>query len=364
MIGRIRAIYGPGWPWVVVLYVCLAVICGYVSWSRVVIDANGVVFTNQNSVDFAVNSRSSQPEGLATWPQMRSRLLLPVIIVGAYDYLGIPYNITHDALRLLFIILAAIAFHWHLRTWFSPLESLTGTVLVLATVTITFNNWFPVLTDIPELLAMTVCTALLIRRRWILMLVALFLYTLNRETALTFVFVASAWLWDWKRSTTHVLAIAALIVLTWGTAYYIARTASNIDSGSFFLQEGTPGGSTRGVLTQATGLINEIWERRRASWVSLLTNPHPYNVNWAPFLVLNIFWILPLAYWRAVPDRLRRLYLSGLAVGFPMFLLAGVLNETGRLMIPLYPLLLPAGLFVLYRRVLTTDPALFEPAQL
>ena len=349
---RVAQVYGPRWPWLVLLYVSLSIVCGYVSWSRVVIDDKGVAWTNQDSVDLMVATRSTEPAGLALFPQMRSRMLVPVIIVGAKDYLGIPYKVTHDALRLVFIILAALLFHWHLRTWFSLAEAFTGTVLVLATIAITFNSWFPTTSDFPELVGMTVCAGLLIRQRWIWMLAALFVYTLNRETSVILLCVAVAWLYNGKGSIAKLVLVAALILGTWAAAYEFARVASNVGPGSFVVEEAKAGESGGGLISQLVGLVQGSWPRRRETILSLLRNPHPYNVNWSPLLVFNIFWFLPLANWRAVPGHLKRLYLGGLLAGLPAFILVGVLNEAGRHMIPLYPLVFPAGLYVLFQHVL------------
>lgn len=351
---RLWQIYGPRWPWLVGLYVSLAIICGYVSWSKVVIDAKGVVYTNQDSVDLQVGARSTNPTGLAQWPQMRSRVLLPMIIVGAKDYFGVPYRVTHDGTRLLFIVLSVLVFHWHLRRWFSLLESLAGTVILLATITITFNNWFPIATDFPELLGMTACTVFLIRRRWTVMLVTLFFATLNRETSIGFVFVACCWLYDGKRSLPKLLVVTALIVGTWAAAYALARVAAGVGPGSFVQEAAVRGEAGAGLVSQLVGVARDVWPRRRASMVSLIRNPHPYNVNWSPFLVFNVFWLLPLSAWRTIPLRLRRLYIGGLIGGLPAFVLVGVLNETGRYMIPLYPWVLPAGLYVLFRHVVSS----------
>ncbi len=353
---KLRHVYGPRWPWLFALYFSLATICGYVSWSRVVIDEKGNVYTNQTSVDVLVSTVSEKPEGLAVWPQIRSRVLVPYLLVGAKKYLGVPYRVTHDGTRLMFIFLAAVLFHWHLRTWFSLHEALTGTALLLGTITITFNTWFPVATDFPELVGMTICVALLVRQRWGWMLVALSVSTLNRETSVILLAVALCYLYEGTRSIPKVLAVAGAIAVTWWATLMVARHLAGVGAG-WVLQPGVSG-EGEGLRREIIGFLQNIWPRRLVSIMSLLRNPHPYNVNWSFFLVLNIFWVLPLTAWRSIPFELRRLYVGGLLGGFPIVLLAGVLNEAGRHMIPLYPLVYPAGLFILFHYVAPPDDSM------
>lgn len=351
---NLRHIYGPRWPWLFALYFSLATICGYVSWSKVVIGEKGAVYSNQTSVDVQVSLVSEKPEGLALWPGVRARVLVPYLLVGAKKYLGIPYRVTHDATRLVFIFLAALLFHWHLRRWFSLQEALTGTALLLGTITITFNNWFPIVTDFPELVGMTICVAALVRQRWILMLVGLCLYTLNKETSIIFLAAAVCFLYTDKRSLAKMAVIAAGILMTWGGTYMAARHLAGVGAGEWFLRPGL-GGQGQGFLPELIGLVQDLWPRRLASILALLQNPHPYNVNWAFVLVLNVFWALPLIAWRGIPSPLKRLYVGGLLGGLTIFSLVGVLNEAGRLMIPLYPLIYPAGLYALFRYVTPPD---------
>lgn len=355
-------IYGPRWPWLFALYVSLAVICGYQSWSRIVIDQNGVVWNNQSSVDSLVSGLSDHPIGTAQWAALRSRVLVPLLIVDANKYFGIPYRVTHDGTRLLFIFLALLALHWHLRAWFSPLESLAGAVIVIASVTITFNGFYPTVTDFPELLGMTCVAALLVRRRWGWMLAALFITTLNRETSIVLVCVALCFLYEERETIRKTLAVTGAIFVIWLVAFLTARHLAGVSGDWFQRLDGTMTQILMwrrwGVVGELIGLFLDTWPRRADSMLSLLHNPHPYNVNWSIFLVLNVFWVAPLVAWRSIPHPLKRLYLGGLLGGVPIFLLVGVLNEAGRHMVPLYPLVLPAGLYMFSRFVVAPAPPL------
>ncbi len=346
----LRDIYGPRWPWLFALYLSIAIVCGYTSWSRIVIDDNGVVYTNQTSVDSLVSGLSDNPIGTARWALIRSRVLIPLLIVSANKYLGIPYNVTHDGTRLLLILLGALLFHWHLRAWFTPVESLAGTTLVLASIPITFNGFYPIATDFPELVGMTACAALLVRRRWFWMLAVFGLTTLNRENSIILSCVAVCFLYRGPDTIRTTAAVAGAIVATWWTSFSAARSIAGVRTDWIQPPEGTMRG--QGMLPELIGVFVDTWPRRADSMLSFFRDPHPYNVNLSLLLVLNIFWFLPLTAWSSIPISLRRLYVGGLLGGLPIFLLVGVLNEAGRHMIPLYPLVLPAGLFVLFRHVI------------
>lgn len=353
-----KRIYGDHWPWLFGLYLSLAIICGYQSWSKVVVDSNGVVWNNQSSVDTLVSILSDHPIGTAVWPQIRSRILLPLLIVKANAYFGIPYRVMHDGLRLLFIFLSLILIHWHFRAWFAPLESLAGTVIVIASVIITFNGTYPTVTEFPELVGMTVCTALLVRRRWWWMLLALGVATLNRETSVVFGAVVFCFLYRGRKSISIALALTSAVAVTWWLAYSGARLLAGVGGEWVQISQGTMSG--QGVVRELVGVFVDLWPRRVESILSLVHNPHPYNVNWSVFLVMNVFWIAPLFSWRSIPPSLKRLYIGGILGGSVIFALAGVLNEAGRHMIPLYPLVMPAGLYAFYRRVTPDAPPVLQ----
>ena len=48
-----------------------------------------------------VSGLSDHPIGTARWALIRSRVLVPLLIVKGKQYLGIPYRVTHDATRLM-----------------------------------------------------------------------------------------------------------------------------------------------------------------------------------------------------------------------------------------------------------------------
>ena len=353
LLMRLRSVYGPRWPWLLTLYFSLAIICGYISWSRVVVDENGVVWTNQGSVDRAVEMVLEEPNDLTRGKSVPSRVLVPYIIVGANKYLGVPYNVTHDATRLMFIFLAALLLHWHLRTWFSLHEALTGTALMLATITIIFNSWIPIPTDFPELIGMTICTALLVRQRWVWMLVALIVYTFNRESSIIFLVPAAfCFLLKGRESIPRTLAVTGAVAVVGLTTFMVARGLAGV--GTAWIVPPEASGQNQ-LLQEVTAIHQVLWQRRLGSIMGLLRSPHPYNVNWSPFLLFNIFWVLPLIAWRSIPEELKRLYVGGLLGGFFVFILVGILNEAGRHMLPLFPLLYPAGLHVLFRHVTAPD---------
>jgi hypothetical protein len=193
------------------------------------------------------------------------------------------------------------------------------------------------------------------------MLVALSLTTFNRENSIILMWVALCFLYDGRKSIATVAAVVGAIFVTWLITFLTARHIAGVSSDWIQPPEGTLRG--KGIVGELIGVFVDTWPRRAESMLSLLRNPHPYNVNWSVFLVLNVFWIAPLFYWRSIPRPLQRLYIGGLVGAFPIFALVGVLNEAGRHMIPLYPLVLPAGLYMFTRYVVApATPLLAEPS--
>jgi hypothetical protein len=168
--------------------------------------------------------------------------------------------------------------------------------------------------------------------------------------------VALCFLYEGRESIRTAVTAAGGIAATWLIAFLSARHIAGVSSDWIQPPEGTMRG--RGVVNELIGVFLDTWPRRAESMLSLVHNPHPYNVNWSVFLVLNVFWIAPLFAWRSIPRSLQRLYIGGLLGGLPIFLLVGVLNEAGRHMIPLYPLLVPAGLYMFSHFVTAPAPPL------
>jgi hypothetical protein len=353
-------VFGARWPWLFALYLSLAVICGYQSWSRITVGPNGEVWSTQTTVDLMMSGMSDNPIGTARFAILRSRVLVPLLMVEGERQLGIPPRVTHDAFRLLCIFAALLLLHWHFRTWFGPLESLAGALLVIASITITFNGTYPTTTEFPELVGMTACIALLVRGKWRWMLAALAIATLNRETAVLLVPIIVCLLFQGWRKLPPVLLVAGAAAVTWGLAYMLARQLGGVSGDWLQPPEGTSRG--QGLLPEIVGVFLDVWPRRRDGFLSLLQNPHPYNVNWSFFLVFNVFWVLPLVYWRSLPTTFRRLYAGALLGAVPLFVFVGVLNEAGRHMVPFYPAVMPAGLFVLSRFIVPPAAPLLAPA--
>ena len=256
------------------------------------------------------------------------RPLMPGL-VDLVARMGVPWPYAFSLLRLLSILAAYLAFHGYLRAWFHDEAAVLGTLFVAASVPLTFvSAWWEIISDFPELLAFTLGLWAIRSRQRLGLALATFAGTLNRETTALLVVIAGVYVvlsWREKRAdlATGLAALGGWLGATLPLHWWLAT--------------GTPSDSI------ATRL--HLFEHNLLGLSQLLVKPHPYNAYLLPVYLFGAFWVLPLLGWRGLPPVLR----AGLASA-PLFLLivvvVGGLNEPRQLM-PLYPILVPASLFVL-----------------
>src|SRR5207249_799857 len=123
---------------------------------------------------------------------------------------------------------------------------------------------------------MTLCAGLLVRGRWGWMCVALAIATLNRETSIMLGAVVVCWVYAGRSSWPKVVGAGAVIFVTWAVAYYVARQIAGVGS-EWILSPENPG-QGGGLMAEVAGTFFGTWPRRAESMMSLVRNPHPYNV--------------------------------------------------------------------------------------
>jgi len=114
---------------------------------------------------------------------------VPFLLKGLSELTGASLENMWYVVRLGWFLAAYLIFDRYLRCWFVPAASVTGTLLVAATLPLTFTNSWPHPDHIAELALFTLaCLAVAERREW-LFAAALALASLNRETAVFLVLV-------------------------------------------------------------------------------------------------------------------------------------------------------------------------------
>ena len=280
-------------------------------------------------------------EGTAPSPY-RYRILVPFIAEPFIRYSPTSnykeaFVLTYEIYDLLaiFFLLAAL-FIW-LKNWFTREQALTGVLFVAATMPIALkNHYFQPWSLLEAALLTTALLAIYRKRHWLLAFIVL-LASLNRETG---VFIPLAFLLasvdlgrllrlknkiDWK----PIMLFAGYLLL-WAAVFfgnrYFRGTAPPIET------------------------VEGLWARNTTrDWLYLTF------VNGSLFL--GGFWVFAVFGFRYAPAFIRRV-----ALIIPAYLVTvmlwGVWYEV-RLLMPLYPVLLPLGLSFVFRQGMTTmSPAI------
>ena len=113
----------------------------------------------------------------------RYRVLAPFLERGFERASGLSPASAWYLTRLGWILAAYAVFHWYLRTWFEDGQAGAGTLLVAATLPLTFTNSWGHPDHFPELALFTLGCLAAARRADMAFAAALVLAALNRETA-------------------------------------------------------------------------------------------------------------------------------------------------------------------------------------
>jgi hypothetical protein len=268
----------------------------------------------------------------------RYRVLVPLAGEGMTRALSFVLSAKHAFLLsyLIYDLLAIFLLLWTLflwlRNWFSAEQALTGALFVAGTIPIALQDHYFQPWSILEVGLFTASLLAIRGKRHILLAVLVALATLNRETA---VFIPVVYLlmtvdsvdsprtgggFDWK----PVLRAGALLIV-WAVLYFGIRLVQ---------------GSAPHTTTVADLFARNI----TAGGLSFAA----VNV----ILFLGGFWIFAVLGFRHAPRIIRRI-----AWLIPLYLITilvwGVWKEV-RLLMPLYPILVPMGLSFVFRRDIGT----------
>lgn len=258
-----------------------------------------------------LNSTANAPE--------RYRVLIPAIVEGPIRALArvMPYDQAFDRAYAIFYFLAVVLMLWsiyaYLTEWFTDDQALVGALLVACTIRITIrqHDWAPGSYLEPSLFSIGLLLILRDRPWWFAVLVAV--ASLSRETGVFLVLLYA---------TTAPFSRRRL----WTTLAYLAV------SGAVFL-------GVRLVL----GGAERYWTLGRVLETNL---SQPFLAAFNISLLLGAVWIFAALGFTRAPAFVRRA-----AIVIPIYLAAivvwGIWWEV-RLLMPLYPLVLPLALSYLF----------------
>ncbi len=315
--------------WLVAFYLGLALLTGSVSfYCRPLRINEAAAFQKRIWDNIGIQGEAGRldPVKDLEYRSNASRVLMPAVMAGLVKVPPLNWDRAFSLSRLVLIALTYLAFHCYLRGWFAPAGAMAGTLFVAATVPLTFNNWYEFPTDFPEILTYTLGLWCIRERRLVALGVTIFLGTLNRETAM---FLPLIFLFTrFGEVRPARLSVEVLLVgLTWLVPFAFLRWWTGIG----FRQP-----YANSTAHNLPGLMH------------FFLNYNLFNNYLFYFYLYGVFWVLPFASWSRQPQFLRRALLSVLAFVVVYVFFGGFLNEP-REIVNLYPLLVPAGLFGIFR---------------
>jgi hypothetical protein len=300
-----------GWRLWLPLYVAIAVASGFM-------DLRARAYPDRvvtHYVPEVVSGRAEAPG--------RYRILAPWVVHVTAVITGWKPMTAWIATRLVWLLAAYLVLHAYLRTWFGLPATIAGTLLVAATLPLTFTNSWANPDHIPELALFTWGCLAIAKRDDGLFALVLPLATLNRETA---AFLLLLYAVAEPLSRGRLIRLVGFGVL-WAALYIGLRLLYGFQHYEYW----------------------QVW--RNLEFLKLLPpNYDPYYRAYAWFGVLlfgPLVW-LGLHADRTAPLFVRRALWVVPAVVIVAFTISSIIES--RIFTPLYPLTLPAALFGLFGR--------------
>jgi len=276
----------------------------------------------QQKVWLAFKDRNLQPSEEHLVFVNGARILMPALMAAVAGFTGIAWPQAFSLIRLLSIICAYCIFYIYLSRYFSAHESLLGLLFLAATIPLTFNNQFEIPTEFPEIIVFSLgLMCILDGRDWLLCLVIL-VGAFNRETTCFLPLILLFVRWTKPLSWSIVLRIA-VAGFSWLVPLIFLR---------WWLGIGWRWQHSDSLAHNLPGLAR------------FFSNFNPYN-NYLFYLYLfGILWAAPLLFWSSQPPKLRRALLT-VPIITAVYLFGGGFMDEPREIVPLYALLVPAGLY-------------------
>ena len=242
--------------------------------------------------------------------------------------IGLSIETSYALVRLLFVFLAFIAFHYFLRKWFNPVESFAGVLILNGSMVVAF-----LIDDLQEsaplLMLLFVLGLLAIREKKDGLFAILLLIGggLTNETMLVmpvgyfFYRLQSKKLADIFKTGVRTGLLALPAFLTQGLIRYITRNNPYLDSG-----------------LRLPDNLDRLWHELINPGYALFHGTFIY-----PILIFSVFWVMAILGYSKSPPFLRKVFwiVPFLIIGN---FVTGIISES-RQMIPLGFIIIPLALF-------------------
>ena len=261
-----------------------------------------------------------------------TRIFFPALIVALDKIPGIAPEQAFSLIRIVSVFLFYLIFHFYMREWGDEKSAYIGTLFVGATIPLTFNNWFELPTEFPELIFFTLGIWAIYKRKFSALVLITFFATLNRETAafLPLIYLFNVFDINELKENPAKAAKTFFAVFIVGLAWLIPYVALRFISGL-----GTEWNHQDSIAQNALGLS------------AFFQNFNPFN-NFLFYLYLfGILWIIPFLHWKNLSPFWKRTLLTTPIILFIFLFGGGYLNEP-RELVPLYPILVPPALAYLF----------------
>jgi hypothetical protein len=313
--------------WPLLLCLQLSLVIGAVSFNNRVLPLAFAANMQWQAWE-SFKSKTIPPGSHFVMSAFSTRPLTPALIAGASKLSGLSFLQAFLLVRLASIFAAMLAFYWFLSRRFSQPEAVIGLLFLAATLPLTFNNHFEVPTDFPELLAFTLGTLCIFERRDYWLCAVVFFGTLNRETAcfLPLIFLLVRWQWP---ITLKLVSKTAAVGFSWLIPFALLRYRMGIG---------------------AAGQYGDSFTHNLQGLARFFENLNPYNNYLFYAYLFGFLWLLPFIRFRSLPEEMRRALLA-VPVMLAVYLFAGGYADEPREIIPLYALLVPAGLYALQESI-------------
>jgi len=174
------------------------------------------------------------------------RIFVHYIAEGLMKYVGFSFLTSYNLIRFLFTFLSMYLFYFFLKEWFTPTESLLGTLFFIAILPFTYIRYYFQPMDIPNLFFFITGLFAARKKKFILFLIILAIAMTNRETAILLILVWFFTNWGIRKNKDVLIETAIATAIGLGIYFYLRKifTLKSYYSDLFYLRFNLTDGRT------------------------------------------------------------------------------------------------------------------------